>query len=348
MQLLRSARPPASTLTYALLMLLLVSLAAASAETGAEKKDPRLVDAQAYIDAGNPAQALAVLDNVLKRGKPDPEALLLRSTARFMVGRNEDGSDDLRRALELDPTLRQGWLNLAALEVVSERYDKAYKAFLEAEKLDPEAPDNHLNLGAMLLLTGDAEGAEEHFAQYTRRRSEDAEAHFLVASNYALVGQETMAVRYLSRAVSLDERMRMRARADRKFGVFSSPAYVQLMTTDTYQPPADAHQVAAAFEVPYDEEDTRLLDAVIDALGQRGEAFDPKVEVNPEWALIWADMRIKVYSQSASSGVVSLSAPAERFTTEAWHRRSQALFRAVHDALAAGTRTLPRGRKKGH
>ena len=77
----------------------------------------------------------------------------------------------------------------------------------------------------------------------------------------------------------------------------------------------------------------KLLYAVLDALRQLREPYDVAIEANPRWALIWGEMRIKVTNQASGTGVVSLSAPAESFTAEEWHRRSQALFRKIHEIL---------------
>ena len=118
-----------------------------------------------------------------------------------------------------------------------------------------------------------------------------------------------------------------------RFLGLSSLDYKVLLNTDLYAVPAGARQVAAAFKVPYRQSDNKLLYAVLDALQQLGEVYDPKVEANARWALIWAEMRIKVTNQSDGTGVVSLSAPAGRFTPDDLHRRSQALFKTILEIL---------------
>ena len=88
----------------------------------------------------------------------------------------QPGEQDLRRSLELDPRQRQGWLNLAALELVSVRYDAAYQAFLRAEALDPKAPDNDVNIGAALLFLGKLEEASGRFERYLAAQPNSGEA----------------------------------------------------------------------------------------------------------------------------------------------------------------------------
>ncbi len=309
------------------------ALATALAAAAGAQHEASLAAAQRYLDQGAAPQALEILDRVLKKDKKNAQALLLRSTGRIMAGDLANGFKDLERALKIDPGLRQGWLNLAGLEIAEGRFEAAYDALLEAQKLDAAAPDNDLNLGAVLAMQGELERAAGHFERYLEARGTSAEAQFLVAANYALAGSEKSAVEHLRRAVALDEHYRMRARRDERFLGLASLDYKVMLNTDVYTPPAGAHQVAAAFKVPYRQGDNKLLYAVLDALKQLGEPYDPQVEANPRWALVWAQMRIKVTNQGDGTGVVSLSAPADRFTSDEWHRRSQALFKTIHQTL---------------
>ncbi len=312
-------------------VLLVTWLAVAAA---AQPPAGELQAVQAHIDRGQPAQALELLKKVMKKGKPSAEALLLRSTARIMTGATAEGFKDLERALKIDPSLRQGWLNLAGLEIAEARYEAAYKALLKAQELDPDDPDNHLNLGAVVVLQGRLEPASEHFASYLEAKPDSAEAAYLVASNYALGGFEDEAVEHLRQAVKLDERLRLKARSDERFLGLASDAYRELLATDTYLPPAGAHTSAAAFKVPYRRKQPDLVYAVLDALKTHGFEYDPSVEATEEWALIWTPrMRVKIATQTNGTGVVRLSAAPESFTADEWQERTQALFRAVYDSL---------------
>ncbi len=323
----RSRLKPLPLLAAATLVLVFAAMPLAA------QHEARLAMAQRFLDAGDATQALEILEGVLKEDKKNARALLLRSTGRIMAGDLANGFKDLERALKIDPGLRQGWLNLAGLEIAEGRFQAAYNALLEARKLDPAAPDNDLNLGAVLVMQGELEKAATHFESYLEARGTSAEAQFLVAANYALADSEGRAIEHLRRAVELDERFRMRARRDERFLALASLDYKVLLNTDVYTPPEGAHQVAAAFKVPYRQSDNKLLYAVLDALKQLGEVYDAAIEANPRWALIWAEMRIKVSNQGNGTGVVSLSAPAGRFTSDQWHQRSQALFRTIHQIL---------------
>lgn len=323
-------RPPLYRARSFVLLVLLMTCSPAGAANEA-----RLAMAQRFLDQGNGVEALAILDEVLKKDKKNAQALFLRSTGRIMSGQLAAGFGDLQRALKLDPSLRQGWLNLAGLEIAEGRYAAAHEALVKAQKLDPAAPDNDLNLGAVLALQDQLDPAAQHFDRYLGAQGHSADAFFLVASNYAIAGAEELAIDHLRQAIELDERYRLQARTDERFLGLKSLDYKVLLNTDIYTPPEGAHQVAAAFRVPYRQRDNRLLYAVLDALQRMGESYDPKVEANPRWALIWGEMRIKITNQNDGTGVVSLSAPAGSFTSDEWHQRSQVLFRTIHELLGS-------------
>lgn len=299
----------------------------------ASAADPKLVPVRDLLDRGQAAQALDLLKQTV-RGKLSPEGLMLRGTGRIMLGELESGARDLEAAIEGDPTLREAWMSLAGLDIVEGKYEKALAGLRKAHELDPSAPDGHLNLGAVLVLMGRRAEAKTHFDRYLELSGDSAEAHFLVAVNYALGRLEHLAVEALGEAIRLDERMRLRARRDDRFLGLDSLEYRVLLNTDEYVPPADHHQVAAAFQVPYENRENRLLYAVLEALREQQLSYEPEVESNARWALIWGDgLRVKVYSQENGTGVVSLSAAPSHFPANEWQRVSQELFRAIHRQL---------------
>lgn len=303
---------------------------------GAQSRD-RVAQAQELVDAERPEEALALLKRVRGRQAADAPALLLRSTAHFMLGDVEEGRRDLDRALELDPALRQGWLNRAALDITEERYEEALAALTTAEELDPSAPDNHLNIGTVLLLQGKLSEASERFRRYLGERASSADAYYVVGSNYAGAGYANLAVEHLRRAIELDERARVRARTDPSFlAVADSEAFQEVMSGDPLPPAPGSYTARQIFAASYEGGEGELLTAVLDALQLSGEAFDPQVEVTPAWAVIWGDFRVVVRAAPEGKGQVDLSAPADRFTPETWRQRTTALLRRVQARLVAG------------
>jgi tetratricopeptide (TPR) repeat protein len=299
---------------------------------GAQSADP-LARAAELLDAARVTEAVALLDQRLA-DREDPRALLLRSTARFMLGEMEAGEADLRRALELDPSQRQGWLNLAALELASGRHDAAHQAFLRAEALDPRASDNDLNLGAVLLYLGRLEEASTRFERYLAAQAGSGAAYYLVATNYALAGYAALALHHLTDAIRHDEKTRLGARTDPNFAqIATSAEYQRLLATDLFVPAPGSLLARRAFSTPYSDSDPRIVNAIIDALGRLRVPFDRRVEVTPDWALVWADVRIKVRREGPERCVVEVSAPPASFTPQAFEKRVEALFRETEVAL---------------
>lgn len=300
----------------------------------AESSEEALARAQELLDAERPEEALEVLKGV-PRGASEARIMLLRSTAHFMLGRTDAGRRDLGRALELDPGLRQGWLNRAALDIADERYDQALAALRKAEDLDPEAPDNDLNIGAVLLLSGELSQASERFRRYLSGAGASAEGYYLVASNYASSGYTNLAVEHLRRAIELEERLRLQARADPNFvALADDEGFKRLMDAEPQVPPPGAYQARRLYPEGYSGGQGRLLPAVLDALQLGGIPFDPRVEVTPAWGLIWGELRIVVRTTPDGQGMVEVSAPADRFTPEGWRQRTDDLFRRIQTRLA--------------
>lgn len=315
--------------SVAVLLALTCCLAVAPAARGASP-DEQLARAQELLNAGDAQGAVEILDRIIEKKRPDAEALLVRSTAFFVLGEVEAGRADLQRALETDPGLRQAWLNRAALDISERDYDSALEALQQARELDPSAIDNDLNLGAVLLLKGELAPATEHFKAYLEANPSSAEAYYLVASNYAMAGYAGPATEDLRRAISLDEKIRLRARTDPNFqDLESNPRFQQLLNTDTYAPSPGGYARELNVAVPYTEEESTLLRAVLDALQFSGAPFDSRVEVTPAWALIWGEMRIKLEDNETGGGRIELTAPADHFSPMQWQAKTDNLLREI-------------------
>ncbi|MFQ5525627.1 MAG: tetratricopeptide repeat protein [Thermoanaerobaculia bacterium] len=298
--------------------------------------------ASALIDKGEPTKAVKLLDRWIKKHPKDHDALLLRSTARFMLGEIEEGRRDLERAIELFPQNRQAWLNKAALALANEQYPDALDAFERAEALDPQADDNSLNLGAALLLLDRFDEAGARFRDYLKRNPGDPRARYLVASNYAMRAFSGPAVANLKRAIALDEKMRRNARADPNFAPLEgSPAYQELLDTDSFRPPSGSRTRTERFDEPFFPGRSLVLDSVISALQLAGRPFDPQVEVAASWALVWSDLRIKVADDGRGGTRLELSAPPGRFSADQWQAVTTELLRSVTVQLHTRSRRAP-------
>ncbi len=302
----------------------------------APRPDPTqvLAAAQAKLDQEDPDGALTLLEPLLKREPKLARGYLLRGTARLMLG-TAGGKEDLDKAIALDPTLRQAWLDRAAVAVSEKRYQAALDDFQQARTLDPANPDGLLNVGAVELLLGRLDAASRSFQDYLGQRPRDATAYFLVARNYALGGYAGLAIQNLQQAIALDERMRASARADANFAeLATNPRYQELLRADSYRLPAGTPLAQRNYAGAYAAGQGPLLPATMDALQSLGESFDARVEVTAEWALLWGALRIKLSDAPNGQGVVELSPLAAGMTPSEWEQKSGKLLDTILIQLA--------------
>ncbi len=151
-----------------------------------------------------------------------------------------------------------------------------------------------------------------------------------MASNYALAGYEALAIQHLVQAIQLDEKSRLRARTDPNFSALEANSrFQEVLNSDSYRLPPGGFFSRRQVDVPYEGGRGILLEAVMNALQLSGQPFDPRIEVTPDWALIWSDLRIKVASRPEGGGWVEISAPAGEFSPAEWQQRSEDFFRQV-------------------
>ncbi len=111
-----------------------------------------------------------------------------------------------------------------------------------------------------------------------------------------MAGLAGPAIEHFKQAIQLDERVRLQARTDPNFqDLESNQRFQDLLLTDTFQSGARLYISAAQkFDSPFGGFDGPLVSATLDALQFSGQPFDPRVEVTPDWALIWSEYRIKI------------------------------------------------------
>ena len=295
--------------------------------------DP-IVRAQAAVDAGRSEEALALVEPILKRDKRNARALLVRSSARCLEGDLVACRKDLDAALDADPKLRQGWLNRSALAIADKKYDDALAALAKAEELDPAAPDNGLNQGAVLLLQGKLEEASAQFGRYLGRNGSNGQAWYLVASNYAFSGYAALAVEHLGRGIAVDERLRARARTDPNFvDLASNRAFQDLLAKDTYQPAAGSHAAQKIFRSRYAGADSPIVTATLNAIQISALPLDPLIEVTSDWTILWTAFRVKLLRNPDDTTTITLTAPAESYNPNQWTARTDEFFATLEREL---------------
>lgn len=336
----RSALLPLWTLVFWTLVFALLPPRAGTAAADRDRAEQR-ASAEALLESGDADGALKILDKLVKKAPRDAEVLLMRSTAHFIAGDNTQGRADLDRAIKADPELRQAWLNRAAFDISEKRLEPALQALIKARDLDPTAPDNDINIGAVLLLMGRVEEADRSFDSYLASSAGSAEAHFLVASNYAMAGRAERAVSELAEATALDELSRLRARTDPNFAALArDPGFQKLLASDAFELPPGSLRASRAFDLPYDGTQSLLLASVLEVVQFSDRPMAPRIEVTEDWALVWTDVRIKVDNSADGKGRVTLTAPPRSFTAKGWNSLTEDILSRVNARLHANRLTL--------
>jgi tetratricopeptide (TPR) repeat protein len=312
------------------LAVLTLILCLASPALPARAQKLSLAQIQELLEDGQTTEVRTELDRLIRKNPKDAQAFFLRSTAHIIDGDLDSGRRDLLACLKLDPNHRQGWLNRAALDLVQKDYSAAVAAFTKAEALDPQAPDNSLNIGAALLLGGDRGRASDRFRRYLQRHPDDANAYYLVAANYAMADLPELATGLLRRAIQLDERTRLRARTDANFAALSADAQFQdLLSTDSFRLPEDGLGATRSYDFPFTGRDSRVLEATLTALQLAGYPISSGVEVTPLWALVWGDVRIKIAANDRNGTDIFISAEADSHSPEEWEAKTEDIFRRI-------------------
>ena len=332
---LRRAR--ASALLGSLVLAPLLLALPAPVRAAAPRDDPAqlVAAAEAKVEQGDAAGALPLVERALKRDPKLARGYLVRSTAHLILGEQEAGKQDLERAIALDPSLRQAFLNRGAVAMAEGNNEAALADFQRARDLDPADAGGHLNVGMAELLLGRLDAAARSFESYLAAHPAEAQAQYVVARNYAMGGYAGLAIQSLQQAVALDERMRAAARTDANFAALeTNPRFQQLLAHDSWRPPAGTRTARRSIPGAYLAGRGPLLQATLDALHALREPYEPRVEVTPEWALMWGAIRIKLYDAPDGQGVVELSAPPDRMPAAEWERRSDLLLDSIAVQIA--------------
>lgn len=296
--------------------------------------DP-IAEARRMLEEERAAEALQLLKPLADRDDASPEVLFLLSNAYFVLGDTSTGRLALDRSIARDPSFREAWITRAALDLAEGQLEQALSGFRTAQRLDPTAADNEINLGATYAIMGDLGNASRQFNSYLSRNRSDTMAYYLVAKNYAMASQWELTVQHLRAAIQLDEKTRRLARRDPVFGPISDyEPFRALLATDTYQPAPGSHLRTESFDEAYDGGHGILLRAVLNALQFSGRPFDPNVEVTDQWALIWSELRIKLTNSPSGGGRLEFSAPATSYHPEQWTRQTDELVGWIREQLA--------------
>lgn len=130
----------------------------------------RLVTADRLLEEGRPGEAVALLDDVVRRAPDDAKARLLLGQALVRAGNAPAARGVLENYVTRFPESVEGWFNLGVARFVTGDVSKAADAFRKAIELKPDHALSHFNLGHCYKKLGDKPAAKAAFEQALRCR----------------------------------------------------------------------------------------------------------------------------------------------------------------------------------
>ena len=155
-----------------------------------------------------------------------------------------------------------------------------------------------------------------------------------MASNYSFSGYAALAVEHLGRGISLDERLRARARTDPNFvDLASNRAFQALLATDSFRPADGSHTAEKIFRSRYAGADSPIVTAALNAIQLSSLPLDPLIEVTSDWTILWSAFRVKLLRNANDTTTITLTAPPDAYTPDEWTTRTDAFFTTLEREL---------------
>ncbi|MEJ2187859.1 MAG: tetratricopeptide repeat protein [Acidobacteriota bacterium] len=164
------------------------------------------------------------LERCLKEVESYPE----RASAHYNLGlaytvsgRVKKAEASYLKALELDPTMVQAWVNLGGVRLMRWEFQGCLEANQEAAKLRDDLPIVHYNMGQAYLYLNDPENLVRCTERVLELDRDHAAAHYYAAVGFLALDNHGAAERHLGRALELGHRptqefMRALEKAQRK------------------------------------------------------------------------------------------------------------------------------------
>jgi len=149
-----------------------------------EAKDPldnMFKEVETYLNAGNVAEAVRVLKEIIQKNPKSGDAYSLLGNLALAGGDLQSAEQYYSDALETDPARAEFHNNLGILELKKGNGDRALDGFLLAIKLDPMLPEANYNVGNIMLANGHVARAEKHYLSVIQMKPDHAGAHYRMA-----------------------------------------------------------------------------------------------------------------------------------------------------------------------
>ncbi len=132
------------------------------------------------------------------------------------VGELEPAEEELRRTIEIDPGMADAFLQIGLLMLKKENYHSALNNLTKAKRIDENlSVKEHLiearsGLGQFFLQNGDYEEARRNFEEVLELDPSSVQSMVRLSHAYSGLQNYSDAVKYLNRALSLDESLPLR------------------------------------------------------------------------------------------------------------------------------------------
>lgn len=142
---------------------------------GVTQSEVRIKLAQYLAESGQPARAIALLEN---HAGSDPDALVALGNAFALAGRNAEAARTFGRLLEIDPNNALAYENLGVAQLQGKDLKAAETSLRKAVALDPTRAGAHTALGVVLASTNRTAEAIEAWRRALALDPNDANAAF--------------------------------------------------------------------------------------------------------------------------------------------------------------------------
>jgi tetratricopeptide (TPR) repeat protein len=136
-----------------------------------------------YNTLGKPAEALPLLEDLLRLRPRDHAVFVNIGHSLFLMGRLDEAARNFSAALQLDRTDSVALIDLARVRFLQGDVEESIRLYRAGIASDPGTPDPRKRLALALLMEGDAAGAVRELERAVSRFPQDDEARaFLVAA----------------------------------------------------------------------------------------------------------------------------------------------------------------------
>jgi tetratricopeptide (TPR) repeat protein len=123
--------------------------------------------------------------------------------AYTVSGRVKQAEESYLKALEIDPTMVQAWVNLGGVRLMRWDFKGCLEANQAAARLRDDMPIVHYNMGQAYLYLNDPENLVKCNQRVLELERDHAAAHYYAAVGYLAMDNMGAAERHLGRAIEL-------------------------------------------------------------------------------------------------------------------------------------------------